>query len=259
MLAPAAIGLAWWGGIYLTAGVALAAGVAILELRRISIAAGWGFELIPALLLTAALVTRPQLADTYGPAFYLISAFVIAFALALSLATQPRRERAVALLAGIASAVYVGGLGSTLLSLRGLSEGFTWIMLAFVGTWAYDTGGYLGGKFFGKHPLAPRVSPKKTWEGVVTGAGSVLICVAIFSLFLPIQPWHIPVLSLLVAAAAQAGDLFESALKRIAGVKNSGTLIPGHGGILDRVDSLLMAGLVVYIYALLITNARSFV
>lgn len=259
MLVPAAIGLAWWGGVYLTAGVALAAGVAILELRRMSIAAGWGFALIPALLLAAALVARPQLADAHRPALYLASAVVIALTLAVWLAARPRRKRAVAWLAGIAGAVYVGGLGSALVSLRGLSEGFTWILLAFVGTWVYDTGGYLGGKFFGKHSLAPRISSKKTWEGVAAGTGALLICVAIFSLFLPIEPWHIPILSLLVAVAAQAGDLFESGLKRIAGVKDSGTMIPGHGGILDRVDSLLMAGLIVYIYALLITNARSFV
>ena len=259
MLAPAAIGLAWWGGIYLTAVVALAAGAAITELHRLSIAAGRGFALIPALLFAAALVVRPELADAHRPALYLTSALVIALTLAMWLATRPRRERAAAWLAGIAGAVYVGGLGSALVSLRGLSDGFTWVLLAFIGTWAYDTGGYLGGKFFGKHLLAPRISPKKTWEGVVAGTGALLICAAVFSFFLPIEPWHIPVLSLLVAVAAQAGDLLESALKRIAGVKNSGTLIPGHGGILDRIDSLLMAGLVVYIYALLITNARSFV
>ena len=259
VLAPAAIGLAWWGEVYLAAGVALAAGISILELRKMSIAAGWGFALVPALLLAAALIVRPQLADSYRTAFYLTSALVIALTLALWLAIRPRRKRAFAWLAGIAGAAYVGGLGSALVSLRGLSEGFTWVLLAFVGTWAYDTGGYLGGRFFGKHSLAPRISPKKTWEGVAAGAGGLLICVACFSLFLPIEPWHIPVFSLLVAVAAQAGDLIESAFKRIAGVKNSGTLLPGHGGILDRVDSLLLAAPVIYIYALLITNARSFV
>ena len=259
VLAPAAIGLAWLGGVYLTVGMAVVAGTAILELRRISIAAGWGFALIPALLFAAALIVRPQLADAHRPTLYLASAVLIALTLAISLATRPRRRRAVAWLAGIAGAAYVAGLGSALVSLRGLSEGFTWVLLAFAGTWVYDTGGYLGGKFFGKHLLAPRISPKKTWEGVAAGTGALLICVAVFSFFLAIEPWHIPVLALLVAAAAQVGDLFESGLKRTAGVKNSGALIPGHGGILDRVDSLLVVALVVYVYALLVTNARPFV
>ena len=241
----------------MTAGVAMAAIVGILELRRISVAAGWGFALVPALILAAALIVRPQLADDYQPALYLASAVAIALTLAIWLATPPRRRNAIAWLAGIAGAVYVAGLGSALISLRGLSEGFTWILVAFIGTWAYDTGGYLGGKFFGKHLLAPRISPKKTWEGVVAGATALLICMAVFSFFLKIELWQIPILALLVAAAAQMGDLFESALKRTAGVKNSGAVIPGHGGILDRVDSLLVSGLVVYIYALLVANAQS--
>ena len=257
VLAPAAIGLAWLGGVYLTAGVAMAAIVGILELRRISVAAGWGFALVPALLLAAALIVRLQIADAFQPALHLATAVVIALTLAIWLATPPRRRHAIAWLAGIAGAVYVAGLGSALISLRGLSEGFTWIMVAFIGTWVYDTGGYLGGKFFGKNLLAPRISPKKTWEGVAAGTGALLICVAVFSFFLNIELWQIPVLALLVAAAAQMGDLFESALKRTAGVKDSGGVIPGHGGILDRVDSLLVAGVVVYIYALLVANAQS--
>lgn len=255
-LVPVAVVLAWWDGIYLTVGVAVVAGISVLELRSMSMAAGWGFALMPALFLAAALVARPQLSDPQRLTVDVTAAAVITLTLAMRFVVRPRRKRVVAWFAGVAGALYIGGLASVFVTLRGISDGFAWILLAFVGTWTYDTGAYLGGRFLGKHQFAPRVSPRKTWEGVAAGMAAVLISVGIFSRFLPIEVWHVPVLAVLVAAAAQAGDLFESAVKRFAGVKNSGSLIPGHGGILDRVDSLLLAGPVVYLYASFITHPR---
>ncbi|MDP6183696.1 MAG: phosphatidate cytidylyltransferase [Gammaproteobacteria bacterium] len=257
-LASVAIALAWWDGIYLTAGVAIVAAISILELRSMSIAAGWGFALLPALFLAGFFVVRPQLTDAHRLTADVTATLVIALTLSIRFVVRPRRKRAIAWFAGVVGAFYIGGLGSVFVALRGFSEGFIWVLLAFVAIWAYDTGAYLGGRFFGKHFFAPRISPKKTWEGVAAGAGAVLICVVIFEIVLPIEAWHIPILSVLLAVAAQAGDLLESALKRVAGVKNSGSLIPGHGGILDRIDSLLLAGPVVYVYASFITDSGPF-
>jgi len=117
--------------------------------------------------------------------------------------------------------------------------------------WINDTMAYLVGSFIGKTPLSS-ISPKKTWEGTVGGiilAIGVMTAVAYFSGRL--SPLHAAIITALAAISGTYGDLFESKLKRMAGVKDSGTLMPGHGGFLDRFDSLLFAGTVVWLYAML--------
>jgi len=120
--------------------------------------------------------------------------------------------------------------------------GWQWVVLLFVVTWANDTLAYFTGRFLGKHPLAPRISPKKTWEGFWGGAaGSVVGALVVKALFLP--RLSIPAAVLVGAGAAvlgPLGDLSESMLKRAAGVKDSGKLLPGHGGLLDRIDAVLL-------------------
>ncbi|MCC6644995.1 MAG: phosphatidate cytidylyltransferase [Polyangiaceae bacterium] len=144
-------------------------------------------------------------------------------------------------------------LGLTLLSRlhaeRG-AEGPWYVLMTLAFAWGGDTGGYFAGRFLGKHKLYPAVSPKKTVEGAIGGlAGSVLAAVVICSTTLRSIPlWHGVALALVAGALGQLGDLGESLLKRSTGVKDSGQIVPGHGGILDRVDALLMAATVVYLY-----------
>jgi len=118
-----------------------------------------------------------------------------------------------------------------------------WIILLFILVWAADTCAYFTGRAWGKTPLAPAVSPKKTWEGVAGGMAGVLFVAGCSFIASPLLRSHSLGLWLLVVLLttflAIEGDLFESLLKRIAGVKDSGKLLPGHGGILDRIDSLL--------------------
>lgn len=113
-----------------------------------------------------------------------------------------------------------------------------------------DIGAYYGGKNFGRTPLSPHVSPKKTWEGSVCGTGlCLLICVAYHHYFFP--ELSLPILLLTTVAtsiAAQLGDLVESTIKRVAHVKDSGNLLPGHGGVFDRFDSLILAAPVFYFF-----------
>lgn len=119
-----------------------------------------------------------------------------------------------------------------------------WLFFAFMLVWATDTGGYLAGKKWGTHSLAKRVSPNKTWEGFLGGIVLSLIVAIIVSLIFHTPPYRIfliCVLAFAVALFAVLGDLLESMLKREIGVKDSGTLLPGHGGILDRVDSIMAA------------------
>lgn len=151
------------------------------------------------------------------------------------------------------SIIYTVVLSSHLLLIRSLEQGRAWAFLAFFLVWATDTFAYLVGRVFGKHPLAPDVSPNKTIEGSIGGLLGAVLIGQIASQVMGGMPWFFFLgLSLIVGISAQIGDLFESALKRSAGVKDSGNLIPGHGGILDRFDSMLFAFPIVYYLVLLI-------
>ncbi len=154
----------------------------------------------------------------------------------------------------IAGILYVGWLLSYFVALRGLDDGRNWVFFALFTTFGSDMAAFFIGRALGRHRLAPRISPGKTREGAVAG---VLGAMAVSLLFQLPTPLHLPLsygqvlsLGLLVSILGQLGDLVESLLKRQMGVKDSGRLIPGHGGILDRMDSIVFAGVVVYYYAL---------
>jgi len=161
--------------------------------------------------------------------------------------TKKGCETAVKLLAGL---LYVALLISFVPLVRGFENGLLWLFFVLLTTWAGDTGGYLAGRAFGKHKLFPRISPKKTWEGA---AGGLLLSVAVGvvgKLFvMPEIAWvHVVCLAILLDVAGVVGDLTESMLKRASGVKDSGAIMPGHGGALDRLDSLLFTVPALWIY-----------
>ncbi|QGP93230.1 Cytidylyltransferase family protein [Neomoorella glycerini] len=145
---------------------------------------------------------------------------------------------------------YVGGLLAYLPLLRLLPGGSGALILTFILTWANDTGAYFCGRIFGRRHPWPNLSPGKTWAGAIGGLLlTVVAAKALGPLLLPALNSRLLVgLAVLTAIAAQAGDLIESGFKRQAGVKDSGWLLPGHGGILDRFDSLLLVAPVVYYY-----------
>ncbi len=146
--------------------------------------------------------------------------------------------------------VYIPVMFGMVSALRRLEDGVAWVFVCLALAWAADTGAYFAGRAFGKTPLFPRVSPKKTWEGAVGGAVAVVIAIGIIrSIAIPQMAWgHVVALSLIGGPAGVVGDLVESAFKRASGVKDSGSILPGHGGILDRVDSLLFTAPVTYVY-----------
>lgn len=147
--------------------------------------------------------------------------------------------------------LYVGLL-SYFYMLRTLPDGWIWLIFMLAGTWACDTAAYFVGKAFGRKRIAPVLSPKKTLEGAIGGLLGSFLIGCFFALIYPFLPLpKILLLGLLVGAAAEVGDLLESAFKRQAGVKDSSTLIPGHGGILDRIDSALFTAPLVYYFVLL--------
>jgi phosphatidate cytidylyltransferase len=160
----------------------------------------------------------------------------------------------------IVGALYVGWMLSYWLNLRGLEYGRNWVYLAMLTTFANDTGAYFVGRAMGKHKLAPAISPAKTWEGAIGGLVSAVLAAIVIAMVLELisvkvgtpfvfRYWQIMLLGLLAGLFAQLGDLIESLLKRNMGVKESGNLLPGHGGVLDRFDSLIFVGAVIYYYA----------
>jgi len=149
---------------------------------------------------------------------------------------------------------WIGGMLVFLPLLRRLDQGILWVFLVLVIPWAGDTGAYFAGRAFGRHPMSPRVSPKKTWEGF---AGGITLSIVGVFIVRAASPSSLGVLDGLLlgaglGAVAVVGDLSESLLKRSYDVKDSGWIMPGHGGLLDRVDSLLFVGPLLYLYLTLV-------
>ena len=155
-----------------------------------------------------------------------------------------------AALAWLASAAAPAGLNGAAATLLG--AGRAWPVLLVAAVWSFDTGAYLVGLTIGRHPFLPWISARKTVEGVAGGLVAATCATAVMLSILGRNPVEGLLLGPLLGAAAQAGDLAESLLKRAAGAKDSGSLIPGHGGILDRTDSFLFAGPLLVAYVILV-------
>ena len=131
-------------------------------------------------------------------------------------------------------------------------QGKRFLLFALVLTWAADTTAYFVGRALGRHPLARRISPKKTWEGSVGSMVGSLVVAGLFHFWISIPLVHLFLMAVVGNIAGQMGDLLESAYKRSAGVKDSGGLLPGHGGVLDRIDALILCIPVIWYYLVLV-------
>jgi phosphatidate cytidylyltransferase len=158
----------------------------------------------------------------------------------------------------LAGALYLGVLLSHAVLLRNLVDGLAWLLVGALTVFAADTGAYFAGRAFGRHHWWPRHSPKKTWEGFIGGAAAAATAAALLGAWLlDLSVWEGLALGLLLGLAAPLGDLAESMIKRQVGAKDSSHLIPGHGGILDRIDSLLIGLPIVYYWAVLFPHGTA--
>jgi len=258
VLFPAAVWLTWKGGLAFTLLCAAAAAVAAAELvlmfeRRPGPAEVLG--IVVAGLHSVGVWAAWRAGGSLVPewlALALAGAFLLLLALVLF---RPGPVEAAPRAAAIVTFawLYCGLLVSSVVALR-LRFGFGWVILVFVVTWANDTLAYFAGRAFGRHKLFERISPKKTWEGFAGGAvGSVAGAFAVKALLLPAVPaWACWAMAAGGAVLGPVGDLAESLVKRGAGVKDSGRLIPGHGGLLDRIDALLFVAPWIYGFAVLL-------
>jgi len=262
VLVPVLLVVLVLGGPVLAAAVALVATLAAIEVFRLLKGAGYTSyaALGTALALVLVLDTAfPEVLE--GSGLLLVAVGIILVAIASFTNVDPR-DGLQAWMATVFGSLYVSLLAfiirigqvapdipaGSALSAIGAERG--WILLLVLAVWSYDTGAYLVGKNFGRTRFLTHISPSKTIEGLVGGVVATTVVVAIMLWGLGQNPLHALALGPLTALAAQAGDLAESVLKRAAGAKDSGTLIPGHGGMLDRVDSFIFAAPVVTLYVL---------
>jgi phosphatidate cytidylyltransferase len=155
----------------------------------------------------------------------------------------------------LSGVLYIGFIGAYLISLRDLPNGIWWVLITLPAVWLSDTGAYLIGSAIGRHPMVPRLSPKKTWEGYVGGIvfGTALNTLLTWMLLRwtgaagsGITLWHGAIMGVVMGILPTLGDLGESMIKRQAHLKDSGHLFPGHGGAFDRIDSWLWAAVIGY-------------
>jgi phosphatidate cytidylyltransferase len=256
------VALLWAGGWWLAAGVAVLALVAQSELYALAVQGGfnvharWGLA-IGLLVSLQAVIPGADALLLAGVALY------VAY-----LPFAPPDERLPAVIGlTLAGVLYPTALLTCIVRLRlelggwgveaapfTTSHAFWLTFLVFFSVWASDTFAYYTGRRFGKRPLAPIVSPKKTWEGASGGAtGAVLVGLA-FYLFvfsrigLDVHVLHVVVVSLIGGVVSPLGDLAESRIKRAVGAKDSGRVLPGHGGVLDRFDAIIVAAPLCYVY-----------
>jgi len=224
---------------------------ALYEFYRIAQATGKCHPLIyPGLILAALLIIQP-LFDLLGSDRLVLAIAVIGPIIWIML----RRDKSTAFASWIwtlAGIIYLGWLVSHFVALRGLDYGREWVVFALFVTFISDSTAYFVGRALGRHRMAPTISPRKTWEGAVGGVIGAILTSFILQwwLGLPIGYVGIGILAAAVSVFGQIGDLMASLFKRNSGAKDSGQAIPGHGGFLDRIDSVIFAGLVVYFYVI---------
>ena len=174
--------------------------------------------------------------------------FILGVTAIVLFSRQPVKESLGAISVSSAGLLFVALPLSSIVRIHGVLDGRKLLLFTLVLVWAGDTLAYFVGRSIGKLPMAPHLSPKKTWEGAVANlAGSVLTAL-VFSRWIDVPPATLLLIAAAANIAGQAGDLIESAYKRSANMKDSGSILPGHGGMLDRVDALILAAPVVWYY-----------
>ncbi len=223
--------------------------------------------MIPALLLIALFeLTDSDLTFFYGYAAQATEFLVLAWAVVVALdgLRQPDpREGFVAAAGTVFASMYVALLAFVVGVVtfhigNSAGRGRFWLLVLVLTVWALDSAAYVVGRYFPRGNFMNHISPKKTWSGAIGGtAAAIVVCTALVIAFGDeVNPVVGVVLGVVIAVSAQAGDLAESMIKRAAGVKDSGTLIPGHGGVLDRIDSFMFAAPAMYLTLLALASWR---
>lgn len=209
------------------------------------------FDIAPGIIMFSGLFILLSTAFELSMPLMLTSIPIIAFiALFREVLRRQATGQSYALLnigATISGLAYIVLPWSFMMLIRARDYGTLFLITLFFCTWCCDVAAYIVGSKLGRTPLCNRVSPKKTWEGFLGGAAASVLCGGILALLFSFPPLPLLLMGLLCGVAGQLGDLGESVLKREAGVKDTGSVIPGHGGLLDRFDSILVNGTLAFL------------
>lgn len=226
------------------------AAVGVWEVSRALEVRGIKVPLVPVLVGTVALPFSAYFGGSESLAFALVATVV---AILLWRAIDTAQDAVRSIFAGIFVVLWVPFLLSFAMLLLAEPNGQIGVAVLLLLVVANDTFGYIVGALFGKHPMAPKISPKKSWEGFAGSATGATVIGVLASIFFLDQPWWFGlVLAVATVAAATAGDFSESMIKRELGVKDMSNLLPGHGGIMDRLDSVVFASPVVFLLSVLL-------
>lgn len=254
---PIVLLFAWFGGWWSFAAIAFVVVLGTNELHQMMLQS----ERHPVFAVTLGLSLLFLIAAMFPQQRLLILEIGVSAALIISFFWLFMRDKLDGALLDwsltFAFSIYLGWPMSFFLLLRGyqfswpLSRGVWWLLVVLLGVWATDSAAFFTGRYLGRHKLIPKISPAKTWEGVIGGLVAAVVAALVLTVKPLGVPWYIAIaLGLSIGIAAVLGDLAESLLKRQTHVKDSGFIMPGHGGMLDRIDSLLFAVMVVYFFAL---------
>lgn len=265
ILIPVVVAAIWWGPNWLIAIVAaFFAIVAMLEFFSIASNHGYQSYRLWACLAAAGIIGQQWYASRMASVAHLgdlldrspritMEAVLFGFVLGIAVIVLGTQRSLTEVLASIS--VSAGGLVfialpfSAVVRLHGIDVlGPRLLLFTVVLVWVGDSAAYFVGRGIGRWKMAPEISPKKTWEGAAANFLGALLVGAIFGYFSGIPPAHVLAMAAIGSVAGQIGDLFESAWKRSAGVKDSGAALPGHGGMLDRIDALILAAPAVWYY-----------
>jgi phosphatidate cytidylyltransferase len=257
LLVVLVLGMPW-----IAIGLALLAALAARELFHLLDDAGQPSQPLMGIALATTIALAAAAPAALADKVSLLIAIGVVLAAVESFWRREPREGLAAWLGTVFGAVYVGQLGLIArLGIAGpalpaeaplapLGSTSGWILLLILGVWAFDTGAYLIGRRWGRARFLSHISPSKTYAGLIGGLAAATAVVGVILVGLGQSPLQAVILGPLTGLAAQAGDLAESMIKRAAHAKDAGSLIPGHGGVLDRVDSFLFAAPVVTLYVL---------
>lgn len=254
--APIVIWLIGWSHEYVfDAAMALVAALAVYEFLSLGKHKGYDVPIVLCMLVTLLIVAAFVVEDLSVELGMFTALLIIPASYVIT--SKPLEDSLPSSAVAVLATTYVGMLGGSLIRLRNdFPDGSKLVFFLLLVVWLGDSGAYYVGKKLGKHKLSPRISPKKTVEGLVGGiTTSVIAAVVIhFTFFRSFPLVHAIIAGIILSFAGVVGDLAESMWKRSADVKDSGTLIPGHGGFLDRFDSILFTAPILYCYWTLIVH-----
>jgi phosphatidate cytidylyltransferase len=257
VLIPLVAGLTYAGGWWLAGALFVVSVRAAYEFFQLMAGAGYQPSLPASALVIALFLVIARFPEAHLTG--LVLAISVIGTLIWQLLHPPEGHPTESWALTLGASLWLGWLISHFVLLRdlspafGLGSGTRWLVLMFLVTWVNDSAAYFVGKAIGRHPCCPYLSPKKTWEGTIGGWVGGVITTLLLGHVLVDLPWlHGLALGALVATVAPFGDLAKSMVKRQLGVKDFSALIPGHGGMFDRIDSLLFVAPVVYYYATLV-------